>query len=100
MNEPLSAGSLSAQSKAFWKNRSDSSWHGEGEEWFRRAAAELIAMMPQGGTLPDVGCGAGETLSHLAPRFRQVIGLDFSGSMLAAAEERLDACAIQNVSLS
>jgi SAM-dependent methyltransferase len=99
MNEPFSTGALSAQSRGFWKNRSDSFWLREGEEWFRHAAAELVAMMPHGGTLLDVGCGAGEMLPHLASHFRQVVGLDFSESMLAAAEQRLDTCSIQNVSL-
>jgi len=47
----------------------------------------------------DVGCGTGFLTAGLAPRARQVIGVDDSPGMLAVAQENLAALGVPNVEL-
>ena len=55
----------------------------------RRRALEVL---PEGGTVVDVGCGPGAASLHLAPPASFVVGVDESAEMLAAfaraAQER------------
>ena len=49
----------------------------------------FLAMVPPGGRILDVGCGAGEPIArYLMARGRQVTGLDASSAMLAIARRR------------
>jgi cyclopropane fatty-acyl-phospholipid synthase-like methyltransferase len=91
--------SLRVQAKDFWKERSDPLWCRPGEDWPRRHALEYLALLPQGGTLLDVGCGAGELFAYLAPYYKRIIGIDSSQSMLAAAHENTKKFALNNVTL-
>lgn len=58
--------------------------------WKRRAARALCAMLPDGCSILDIGCGTGDMLrifSAERPRAR-LTGLDFSPNMLSVAEDR------------
>lgn len=57
-----------------------------GREAFPRA---LLSLLPAEWIAGDLGCGTGATMAMLAPHVRQVIGVDSSEEMLAAARSRL-----------
>jgi ArsR family transcriptional regulator len=57
----------------------------------------LLALLPPGQTIADLGCGTGAMLPLLAPVCAQVIGVDREAAMLAVAEER--AAGLSNVEL-
>jgi len=61
-----------------------------------RPAAELLARVPldQARRVVDLGCGPGNSTELLVARFpsAEIIGLDSSPEMLAAARKRLPAC--------
>jgi SAM-dependent methyltransferase len=48
----------------------------------------LLALLPAGWTVADLGCGTGQTAAALAPHVRRVIAVDQSGAMLKAARKR------------
>lgn len=54
-------------------------------------------MLPSGGTLLDVGCGACQLTTYLAPEFDQVYGVDFSETMLLTARQRIERRGLTNV---
>lgn len=55
------------------------------------STAALLALLPAEWTVADLGCGTGQMVSLLANNVAQVIGVDSSPDMLAAAKKRLDA---------
>ncbi len=57
----------------------------------------LLALLPEGLVVADLGCGTGEALAALAPVVRSVIGVDREAAMLSLAATRLDG--LRNVSL-
>jgi ArsR family transcriptional regulator len=57
-----------------------------GERFFLQA---LPALLPSEWTIADLGCGTGVVTAALAPWVRQVIGVDASDDMLAAAAQRV-----------
>jgi ubiquinone/menaquinone biosynthesis C-methylase UbiE len=83
----------------FWGDRTHASHRHSSEEWFERYALEILAMLPLGGALLDVGCGACELTTYLAPHFDHVVAIDFSGGMLNAARRRITANGLRNVTL-
>lgn len=54
------------------------------ETYFRRFVARLVDLVPDGGLVLDLGCGAGLIASDVARRVR-VIGVDLSSAQLALA---------------
>jgi SAM-dependent methyltransferase len=48
----------------------------------------VLPLMPPDATIADLGCGAGELASQLAPHVQAVIGVDNSAEMLKAAKKR------------
>jgi ubiquinone/menaquinone biosynthesis C-methylase UbiE/DNA-binding transcriptional ArsR family regulator len=61
-----------------------------GDDFATRA---LIGLMPATWTVADLGCGTGLMLASLSPHVNQVIGVDASEEMLAAARARLSGVA-------
>jgi ubiquinone/menaquinone biosynthesis C-methylase UbiE/DNA-binding transcriptional ArsR family regulator len=57
----------------------------------------LLALLPAGWVIGELGCGTGAVVASLAPYVRQVIGVDASEEMLRAAEARVTA--LDNVQL-
>ena len=49
---------------------------------------ELAKVMAQRNYILDVGTGTGKVIAELMKKGRQVVGVDFSDSMIAAAQER------------
>jgi SAM-dependent methyltransferase len=53
----------------------------------------LLALLPGGLTVADLGCGTGAALEQLAPVAGRLIGVDSSPAMLALARQRLSGIA-------
>ena len=87
------------------RTRKDASaWDGRAAGMAARAvgsryAEEFIARMDLSGaqSLLDVGCGPGTIALALAPRLRQVVGLDYSAAMLQAMREQAEARGLPQV---
>jgi cyclopropane-fatty-acyl-phospholipid synthase len=90
---------LTSMSREHWSDKSDGGHRHSTEEWLERYASELLAMLPQGGAVLDVGCGACQLTTYLAPRFAWVYAVDSSQSMLAAAHQRIQSREINNIEL-
>ena len=54
-------------------------------EHVRALQEDYVGMLPDSGTIADVGCGRGEFLSLLAERGRSRIGIDMDSEMVAIA---------------
>jgi ubiquinone/menaquinone biosynthesis C-methylase UbiE len=83
----------------YWSTRTNGGHRHSEEEWLRRYAEEILLLVPGGGVLVDVGCGAGEITTYLAPHFDRVWAFDFSESMLEAARQRIRSRALSNIEL-
>ena len=66
-------------------------WDGVREELFGGGftSRALLAMLPKHWTVADLGCGTGNAAELLAPHVHEVIAVDRSEPMLAAARKRL-----------
>ena len=91
--------SLTESSKEFWSARTHANHRHSGDEWFKLYAEELLAFLPRGGRLLDVGCGACELTVHLAPHYSELVAVDFSSSMLTEATKRIQARGLTNLSV-
>jgi ubiquinone/menaquinone biosynthesis C-methylase UbiE len=80
---------LHVASQAFWKDKIDAIYCHSDERLFQLYAQELLAMLPQGGILLDVGCGSCQITTYLADAFDGIVAIDFSDSMLAAGRDRI-----------
>lgn len=60
---------------------------------------ELLASVPDGGTLVEIGVGTGMMLTELATRVDSLIGVDHSAAMLDEARQRLAEAGIDSVDL-
>jgi ArsR family transcriptional regulator len=54
----------------------------------RYSLVGLLALLPEGAVVADLGCGTGSVLADLAPNVARVIGVDSSQEMLKAARQR------------
>jgi SAM-dependent methyltransferase len=85
--------------QAWWSSKQDAGHRFQTEDWFEKNANELSCLFPKGGTLVDVGCGNAQLLTYLAPHYDQVVGIDFTPSMLEVARKRVEAFGLKNVRL-
>jgi ubiquinone/menaquinone biosynthesis C-methylase UbiE len=85
--------------RAWWASKQEGAHRYQTEDYLEQLAYEVLCLFPQGGILIDVGCGSAQLLAHLAPHYDEVIGIDYSPSMLEAARQRLDAFGLKNVRL-
>ena len=85
--------------KTYWGNKTHGLHRVRSEDWLKKYAEEMLAIIPRRGTLFDVGCGSCEVTSYLAPHFEKVYGIDFSDSMLQAARQRIGSLGIVNIEL-
>jgi cyclopropane fatty-acyl-phospholipid synthase-like methyltransferase len=84
---------------AYWANKAHGLHRVRSEDWLQKYAEEILAIISRRGVLFDVGCGACEVTSYLAPHFDKIYGIDFSDSMLQAAHQRIDRLGIANIDL-
>jgi ubiquinone/menaquinone biosynthesis C-methylase UbiE len=95
----IQAPGLRRASEAYWAGKVNAEHRHSDEYFFNLYAGELLALLPRGGTLVDVGCGSCQVTSHLAGAYDRVVAVDFSRSMLTAARQRLSERQISNVTL-
>ena len=78
----------SSASKRFWDNQVTSRHRAGGDRFYRRKAhehAELLSAPDRSRGIVDIGCGAGELLSHFATKARVDCAIDYSEAMLNRA---------------
>jgi cyclopropane-fatty-acyl-phospholipid synthase len=90
---------LPSFSQKYWSQKTDGMHRHSKEEWFDKYSSELLAMLPCGGTLLDVGCGSCQVTTYLASKYEQVLAVDFSETMLMAGRQRTERLGITNVRL-
>jgi cyclopropane-fatty-acyl-phospholipid synthase len=95
----FSQGTIRQESQRHWNTQSDGGHRYADEEWLQKYSAEIEAILPGGGTLVDVGCGACQVTVYLAPRYDRVVGVDFSQAMLNVARIRVDKFNAGNIEL-
>jgi ArsR family transcriptional regulator len=84
------------------REEADAFFAGAAGEWERlrgelygRAFAEeaMLALLPRGLVVADLGCGTGDLAARLAPHVARVIAVDRSAAMLRSARRRLEGLA-------
>ena len=83
----------------FFAGRRDGGHRSSAEEFLSMEAEEKLFHLKGGKTLLDFGCGAGELLTYYAPEYEQLVGVDFSASMLDEASKRIRERKCGNISL-
>ncbi len=94
---------MSSYWSKYWEGRMHGEHHYQTEHWFQKCAQEhMFHIGKQAGkqrVLVDIGCGAAELTVYYAPFFEKIYGVDFSSSMLQAAQKRIDKFNIRNIEL-
>lgn len=93
------APNIETTSREFWKDKVDAIHRKSDEASFQLYARELLAIMPHGGTLLDVGCGSCQITNYLADSYDSVVAIDSSDSMLAAAHNRINGYNLSKVTI-
>ena len=64
-------------------------WHSDhtSDTWWIDGTDAFISLLPRGGKVLDVGCGAGPKIGYLMKHGLQVMGIDFSQRMLDLAKK-------------
>lgn len=83
----------------YWIGKTSAEHRHVDEQWYGRYAHELLALMPHGGTLFDVGCGTCQMTTYMAGDYEHIVAFDFSESMLAVARERIAAQGLTNITV-
>jgi cyclopropane-fatty-acyl-phospholipid synthase len=86
-------------SQKYWNKQTDGGHRYSTEEWRNKYATELLGLFPHGGTMLDIGCGACELTTYIAPEFTKVYAVDYSPSMLDAARKRIESGGVRNIEL-
>jgi ArsR family transcriptional regulator len=77
-------------SQAFFSSRAGQWDKVRAELYGSRADLDpLVALLDPSWTVADLGCGTGQTTAALAPYVKQIVAVDESSAMLAAARRRL-----------
>lgn len=83
----------------FFADRRDGGHRSSDEEFISMEAKEKLFHLDGGKTLLDFGCGAGELLVYYAPEYEQLVGVDFSASMLDEASKKIRERKYENILL-
>jgi cyclopropane fatty-acyl-phospholipid synthase-like methyltransferase len=83
----------------FFANRRNGGHRSSSEEFILSEAKEKLFHLDGGKTLLDFGCGAGELLVYYAAKYEQLVGVDFSPSMLNEASKRIKERKCENINL-
>ena len=90
---------LVSASRVYWSTKTDALHRHSTEHWQQIYSSELLAMLPHGGVLLDIGCGTCHITTYLAAAFEKVYAVDFSESMLTTARQRIESLKIRNIHL-
>ncbi len=83
----------------FFKDKTHGGHRYSTEEFLSMEAREKLFHLNGGKTLLDFGCGSAELLTYYAPEYEQLVGVDFSPSMLEEASKRLKEKKCNNIDL-
>lgn len=83
----------------FFKDKTHGGHRYSSEEFLSMEAKEKLFHLDGGKTLLDFGCGSAELLTYYAPEYEQLVGADFSPSMLGEASKRLKDKNCNNIDL-
>jgi Methyltransferase domain. len=83
----------------FFKDKTHGGHRYSSEEFLAMEAREKLFHLDGGKTLLDFGCGSAELLTYYAPEYEQLVGADFSPSMLGEASKRLKEKKCNNIDL-
>jgi len=83
----------------FFKDKTHGGHRYSSEEFLAMEAREKLFHLDGGKTLLDFGCGSAELLTYYAPEYEQLVGADFSPSMLGEASKRLRERKCNNINL-
>lgn len=72
-------------------NRIARDWHKDHQkdDWWVEGVRQFISLLPAGGSVLDVGCGAGTKTKYLQKKGLDVMGIDFAAEMIAIAKEEV-----------
>lgn len=85
--------------KIFFKDKKHGGHRCSSEEFLSLEAREKLFHLDGGKTLLDFGCGSAELLTYYALEYEQLVGVDFSPSMLEEASKRIEKKKCQNINL-
>jgi cyclopropane-fatty-acyl-phospholipid synthase len=83
----------------FFKDKTHGGHRYSSEEFLAMEAREKLFHLDGGKTLLDFGCGSAELLTYYAPEYEQLVGVDFSPSMLSEASKRIKGKKCNNIDL-
>ncbi len=96
-------GKTHTKPKSIWEDFFKDKKHGghrySSEEFLAMEAKEKLFHLDGGRTLLDFGCGAAELLTYYAQEYEQLVGVDFSPSMLGEASKRIRERNCSNIDL-
>lgn len=85
--------------EGFFKDKTHGGHRYSSEEFLAMEAREKLFHLNGGKTLLDFGCGSAELLTYYAPEYEQLLGVDFSPSMLGEASRRISERKCNNIDL-
>ncbi len=85
--------------EGFFKDKTHGGHRYSSEEFLAMEAREKLFHLDGGKTLLDFGCGSAELLTYYAPAYEQLLGVDFSPSMLGEASKRISQRKCNNIDL-
>lgn len=83
----------------FFKDKIHGGHRYSSEEFLSMEAREKLFHLDGGKTLLDFGCGSAELLAYYSLDYEQLVGVDFSSSMLGEADKRLRERKCDNINL-
>jgi cyclopropane fatty-acyl-phospholipid synthase-like methyltransferase len=83
----------------FFKDKTHGGHRYSSEEFLAMEAREKLFHLDGGKTLLDFGCGSAELLAYYSPEYEQLVGVDFSPSMLGEASKRIRERKCNNIGL-
>lgn len=82
-------------------------WDEKSIKWYENAvdyrsfhsdvAEMVLAALPAGASICDIGCGIGALTLHLAPRCSRVLAMDLNSTAISVLERRVKAANLHNV---
>ncbi len=83
----------------YWSDKKCGGHRSSREDFLYNEAKEKMLHLNGGKSLLDFGCGSGDLLFYFAPYYENIVGTDFSSSMLNEAKKRLNRTNHNNIQL-
>ena len=83
----------------YWTGKTNGAHRFSTEEFLSKEAREKLFHLGGGESILDFGCGSADLLIHYIPHYKNVVGVDFSESMLNEAKRKIAEKKYENVCL-